>query len=215
MNVLTNKVLVLNKSWAPTQIVSLKRAMKKVFGDENQEPKALIIDPYAGFQTYNWADWAALTPREDEKVIRSAHAVHKIPEVILLTEYDKVRSQCLRFSRRQIYRRDNHQCQYCGKKPGSEELSLDHVLPKSKGGLTTWENCVLACIECNSRKADKTLSESRMIIQGWKPEHKRKLPCKPKYDLLKGEIKVKIPESWKNFLSEVYWEITLENDNDE
>ena len=218
MSVLVGKkVLVLNRSWSAIQIVSLKRAVTMLFGTETEEPKARIIDPFAGFQTYTWADWAETKPTNEEEVIRSARQAFRIPEVILLSEYDKTPNHRLNFSRRHVYRRDNHQCQYCGEKPGTEELTIDHVVPKSHGGGTTWENCVLACVGCNSRKANRTPEQANMAIQGWKPPHKRRMPYKPKYGLFKGDHgnKINIPTSWKHFLSEAYWNITLENNEDE
>ena len=80
--------------------------------------------------------------------------------MITLTEYDRVPANAVTFSRRNIYKRDRYTCQYCGVQPGSEELTIDHVLPRSRGGTSTWENCVLACLECNKRKADRTPDRS-------------------------------------------------------
>jgi len=215
MNALVGKkVLVLNKSWTAVQIVSLRRAITMLFGENDQEPKARIIDPFAGFQTYSWADWSQMKPSEDEETIRSARSEFRIPEVIFLSEYDKTPNHRLSFSRRHVYRRDNHQCQYCGSKPGTEELTIDHVLPKSQGGGTTWENCVLACVGCNSRKANRTPEQAKMVLQGWKPVSKRRAPYKPKYGLFKGD-KMIVPTSWKHFLSEAYWSVTLDNDEEE
>jgi 5-methylcytosine-specific restriction endonuclease McrA len=215
MNVLTGKkVLVLNKSWTAVQIVSLRRAITMLFGENDQEPKARIIDPFEGFQTYSWADWAKIAPKDDEESIHSARMKFRIPEVILLSEYDKTPNHRLNFSRRHVYRRDNNQCQYCGEKPGTEELTIDHVLPRAQGGTTTWENCVLACIGCNSHKANRTPEQAKMVLQGWKPPHKRRAPYKPKYGLFKGD-RVIVPTSWKHFLSEAYWNVTLDNDEED
>ena len=80
----------------------------------------------------------------------------RVPEVIVLAEYDRLPTAAVTFSRRNIFKRDHWTCQYCGAQPGSEELTIDHVLPRSQGGISTWENCVLACVACNKRKADRT-----------------------------------------------------------
>jgi 5-methylcytosine-specific restriction endonuclease McrA len=82
------------------------------------------------------------------------------------------------------------------------ETSVDHILPRRLGGLTTWENVCLACVKCNSRKGGKTLEECGMKLL--------KQPYKPKFNQLSFEIKI---ESWKHFISEIYWNVELQNDN--
>ena len=80
----------------------------------------------------------------------------RVPEVITLTGYDRLPTRAVTFSRRNIFKRDRFQCQYCGVNPGGEELTIDHVVPRAQGGVSSWTNCVLACIDCNKRKADRT-----------------------------------------------------------
>ncbi|MFX7620976.1 HNH endonuclease signature motif containing protein, partial [Acinetobacter baumannii] len=79
-----------------------------------------------------------------------------MPEIILLSKYDKLPAQRVHFSRRTLYHRDNNTCQYCSKKFSTSDLNIDHVLPRSQGGRSSWENCVLACFKCNSKKANRT-----------------------------------------------------------
>ncbi len=99
----------------------------------------------------------------------------RVPEVIALTDYDRLPMAAVTFSRRNIFKRDHYTCQYCGAQPGSEELTIDHVVPRSQGGVSTWENCVLACMACNKRKADRTPEQARMRLRkkpvrpAWKP----------------------------------------------
>ena len=69
------------------------------------------------------------------------------------------------FSRRNIFKRDRYVCQYCGSQPGSEELTIDHVVPRSQGGVSSWTNCVLACMTCNKRKADRTPEQAGMMLR--------------------------------------------------
>ncbi|MEI8270428.1 MAG: HNH endonuclease, partial [bacterium] len=95
-----------------------------------------------------------------------------------------------------------HNCQYCQKMKNSEELSLDHVVPKCQGGLTTWENIVVACTDCNSKKAGRTPKQAGMQLL--------RKPMKPKSNFFTGDIRI---ESWSQFLGENYWSIELENDN--
>ena len=148
-----------------------------------------------------------IIPESDVKehhtnIIYSANSEFQLPNVILLSRYEKLPQQRVHFSRRTIYRRDNFTCSYCGCKPGTEELSLDHIVPKSKGGLTSWTNVTLCCRKCNSRKADKLPEEV-----GFKRPH----PTKPKFNLLRGD-KVNVRKSWCDFLSEAYWSTELQND---
>jgi 5-methylcytosine-specific restriction endonuclease McrA len=197
------KVLVLNKSWQAIKVVPLKDALNKVFTCyEDGEPKAKIIDCANDFQGMTWSDWSEILPEHDEEHIKSINAIFRIPEVIQLTKYDKVPKPRVHFSRRTLYKRDNYTCQYCNKKFASELLNIDHVQPRSRGGLSTWENCVLACIKCNTKKADRTPEEAGMKLA--------KVPVRPKYNLVLGEYRA---ESWKNFVSEAYWSCELENDN--
>lgn len=201
MCVLTsNRCLVLNKSWNPVATVSLKRALIMLFSFHNNgEPKAKIID-HETFQTMSWDDWSKIKPSLTDEVIRSANLQFRIPEIILLTKYDKVPQPKLHFSRRTLYKRDEMTCQYCGNRPGSEELTIDHVTPRSQGGITSWDNCVLACFACNSKKANKTPEQAGMKLKS--------KPKKPNFNLFRYDT-VKPVKSWSNFISEAYWNVKL------
>lgn len=206
MSVLAQReVLVLNKGWTAVGIVSLERAIVMLFSTyKDGTPKAKIIDPQ-DFQQYQWSDWSAMKPKDGEEKLATARADFRIPEVILLSRYEKLPQQKANFSRRTLFRRDNFQCQYCGCKPGSGELTLDHIQPKSRGGKTTWENIVCACVNCNARKADRTPDEAGMKL--------RTTPRKPTLPICRRHAQK--CASWKHFLSEVYWEVELENENAE
>ena len=214
------RVLVLNKLWTAIRVVNLPKALGLLFGEyENSEPKAKIVDPFQNFQTFTWEDWSKLKPLDGESAMASARSAFKIPEVIMLTQYDEMPENRVRFSRRSIHRRDEFKCQYCNKKVG-EDGTIAHVIPKSKGGLTTWENCVLACVQCNSQKANRRPEEAfKGKIINWigpSPMKLLSVPKKPKFSVLRGE-RYNVPKSWKSFLadpiSEAYWEVELDNDN--
>ena len=194
------RCLVLNKSWSPVGTVSLQRAVIMLFSTyKTGEPKARIIDPVS-YQTFSWEDWSRIKPLVEEEFIQGANIVYKIPEVILLTRYEKLPQPKIHFSRRTLYKRDEMTCQYCGSRPGSSELTIDHVLPRSKGGSTSWENCVLACIDCNSHKADRTPSEAKMKLLSE--------PKKPRTHLFRYET-LKPVRSWEAFLGEAYWNVGI------
>lgn len=194
MAVLNRSTLVLNRNWQAVGVATVSRALTLVAGE-----RARVVDPH-DYQLYGWEDWARLIPRDDEPFVQSVTFRVRVPEVITLTDYDRVPTNAVPFSRRNIYKRDLYTCQYCGSQPGSEELTIDHVLPRSRGGTSTWDNCVLACLECNLRKANRTPAEAKM------PLHKT--PVRPKWRPLYARQDVRI-ESWSKFLSEAYWTVEL------
>ena len=164
---------------------------------------AKVIEPDT-YQTHDFDSWADLATADENRTIHTIRLSIPVPEVILLTHHDRAPSRQVPFSRRNLFRRDGNQCQYCGRKFSSEDLSIDHVLPKSKGGKTNWENCVLACLKCNVRKGSRSLGEVGMRLlrpvarPTWSPclsvRIGRRRPC------------------WEKFVSEQYWNVTLDED---
>ena len=118
-DVANRKVLVLNKGWSPIAVVSLERAMCLIVGtvpgktlpNGKPMPKATIIDASQDFAQFTWEDWSVLKAAEGEDVVRSARNSFRIPEIIVLSVYNKLPQQRVHFSRRTIYRRDGNQCQ--------------------------------------------------------------------------------------------------------
>jgi 5-methylcytosine-specific restriction endonuclease McrA len=193
-SILERPTLVLNRSWQPVRISSVARSIVMVFNDA-----ARIVDPES-YALYTWEDWAALEPKDNEPVISAVGASFRVPEVVTLTRYDRVPQRGVSFNRRNLFKRDRYTCQYCGCRPGNSELSVDHIQPRSQGGLTTWTNCVLACVSCNARKADRTPHQAHMRL--------KKEPIQPTWQPLYAENFRPI-ESWSKFLSEAYWSVEL------
>lgn len=193
---LQRPTLVLNKNWQPVGVMSVAKAMTKVFNES-----AKIIDP-EDFQQYSWEDWAELAAEGDADVLKTQHFDIRVPEVIVLQHYDKLPSNSVTFSRRNIFKRDRYTCQYCHKQPGSEELTIDHVVPKSRQGGSTWTNCVLACLDCNARKANRTPEEAGMKL--------KQTPVKPNWRPLYSSRGARI-DSWSKFISEAYWSVELDD----
>mgnify|MGYP003947876073 CR=1 FL=1 len=217
----SKKVLVLNKNWTAIGFSSLQRVIGLLFAQyENGDPKAQIITPppKGSYEVWTWEDWAKLKPKEGESELISSSQIFKIPEVILLTRYDKVPARKVNFCRREIWKRDEFKCQYCGIKPKYDESTIDHVVPKSRGGETSWTNCVLACYRCNSQKADREPHEAfkpndrrASLWRGPSPMKLHKAPVRPKMPSFADE-RIKVLDTWKHWIDKLYWNVTLDND---
>ncbi len=153
------KILVLNQSWIPICLASLKSAIRLLFPIKEHEPKAKIAD--ANFQTYTWNEWIQIKTSEDDEVIKTPHSKIKLPKIIILTQYNKIHQIKIPFNRKNLLKRDTF-CQYCGKIP--LVVTVDHIIPKCLNGETSWTNCVIACATCNSKKGHKLLKESGLIL---------------------------------------------------
>jgi 5-methylcytosine-specific restriction endonuclease McrA len=197
MNVLDNAVLVLNKHWQPLRTATVQEVLGLV-----AKGSAKIIDheTYEVYDLMSWNDVSKAKAKFDGCVIRSARMALLAPEVVLLTGYDGIGARGVVFSRKNLFKRDKFTCQYCGAQPGPSELTIDHVNPKSKGGRSVWDNCVLACVECNSKKANLPLEKSGLKL--------RKIPKKPTWKMLTYVSIRKM--SWEKFLDKAYWEVELE-----
>lgn len=178
--------MVLNRSWRAIGMVTLKRAIILTCKGHAKIVQAAANDWIQNpiLETFSWPEWQYVDPGDD--CIHSAMKTFRVPKVIVLLEYDKLPGQHLKFSRRSVCRRDDSTCQYCGET--KTEITIDHVVPKSQGGRSTWENCVVACRSCNSRKADRTPEQAGMKL--------RFAPVKPKWNLIRGETN---EPAWKMF----------------
>ena len=199
-HVLQQQVLVLNTHWQAIQVSSVQEALCLVC-----KGSAKIIEP-GTFAQHDLDSWDAVSRAKravDGMVIRSTRLALVPPEVILLTVYEGQGERSVVFSRRNLFKRDRYTCQYCGAQPGPAELTVDHVVPRAKGGTSSWENCVLACVECNRRKADRTVEQSGLKL--------RKVPKKPSWRALTEIAPKERRESWDAFISRSYWEVELQD----
>lgn len=157
-NTLKRPTLVLNKNWIAITTTTVKGAIIMMF-----KGRASSICPKT-YQVYDFEDWSNLSIQNGDPFIQTKSKRILAPEVIILTEYDRIPNKSIVFSRKNLCRRDEYTCQYCGKMPGYANLTVDHVVPRALGGKTTWENCVTACENCNFNKGDKKLSESGLRL---------------------------------------------------
>ncbi|MCZ7645221.1 MAG: HNH endonuclease [Planctomycetota bacterium] len=189
--------MVLNRSWAAVNVASVRRALTLVYAD-----LARIVNPQ-DYSTYDFESWIeASEAAKSGKRIKSANFELCVPEIIVLTGYNGLYSQEVRFSRRNIFERDGNTCQFCHRKFDRSELTIDHLIPRSRGGKTTWENVALACVRCNTRKGSRTPEEAGMRLL--------KKPVKPQWATRIGlKIGRRCKRSWEQFIEEAYWEVEL------
>jgi 5-methylcytosine-specific restriction endonuclease McrA len=148
-------VLVLNRNWQAINVRTPQQAFVQMATDV---ATALDIDG-ENMAPVRWAQWIKLPVRENDYAVRTPRGSVRIPHVIVLSRFAKVPKRRPKFSARAIWSRDGGRCQYTGKTLRAHEGNIDHVLPRSRGGKTSWENCVLACKDVNSRKADRLPEE--------------------------------------------------------
>jgi len=164
-------VLVLNATYEPLGVVSLRRALVLLLKD-----KAEVIEA-------------------TEERIRAQTISLPVPLVIRLAYYVPVpRRSSAPLSRRAVLLRDNYTCQYCGQRPSRSEMTIDHVVPRIRGGTTTWENVVCACLRCNTRKGSRTPEEAHMPL--------RRSPFRPRYCAVVLLSGAPVHEAWVKYIAE-------------
>jgi 5-methylcytosine-specific restriction endonuclease McrA len=167
-----NTVLVLNKNWQAVGIKSPADTFAMLMTDT---ATGLDIRGLDYMVPLRWNDWLELPIEEDDLYVQTVNKKIKIPKVIILSKFDRVPKKRPRFSQKNIWIRDNFTCQYTGKRLRPGEGNIDHVVPRSKGGSTSWDNCVLACKQVNAKKADATPEEAGLRLLK-KPEPPKELP---------------------------------------
>jgi 5-methylcytosine-specific restriction endonuclease McrA len=157
--VLDRKTLVLNRSWTPITLTTVRRAVVLLAAGA-----ARVVHP-ATYEVADWDGWLECGPIA-AGAVKGANFELPVPEVIVLQRYNGFPDRPVAFTRRNVYRRDGHACVYCGATPPQIKLTIDHVNPRARGGETSWENCVTACITCNSKKADRLPQEAGYRLPG-------------------------------------------------
>jgi len=163
---LEGKVLVLNQSYEPVSVCSPKKAIILLF-----MMKAELVAPRENYY------------------FRSVNQTFQLPSVIKLTRYIRIPFKQVELSRKNVMRRDGLSCQYCGSRT---TLTIDHIVPRSRGGADTWENLITACVACNNKKGNRTPEEAKMPLLS--------KPKKPSHIVYLKQYIGKFDESWKPFL---------------
>jgi len=175
----THQTLVLSQGYEPVKIVSWQRAITLLFLG-----KVEVVEEY-------------------DRGIKTTSLVIKIPSVVRLLKAFRRYPKPVKFSRINIYGRDKYTCQYCGTKKSIGELTYDHVVPRSRGGKTTWTNIATCCSDCNRRKANRTPEQAGMRLL--------KEPVLPTATpvLVVAVSRESAPDAWRDYL---YWTSELDED---
>lgn len=178
------ETLVLDTSYVPVARVHWQRAVTLLFMG-----KVEVVEEY------------------EDKDIKSVTFSIKMPSIVRFLRSMTRKRRTIKFSRENVFARDNGKCQYCGVRLARPEATYDHVVPRAQGGLTTWENVVICCVPCNQRKGNRTPAQARMTLKTT-PTRPRKLPDHVRITVAwrKGD-----PDSWLQWLSSYsYWNAELE-----
>lgn len=133
---------------------------------------------------------AEMVAEKQSRKIRTVSKAFPFPSVIKLTAYIRMPYKKIELSRKNILRRDNYRCQYCNKK--APDMTIDHVIPRSRGGRDTWENLVAACVKCNNKKGSRTPEEANMPLLT--------IPKKPHHIMFLKQFIGRLDENWRPFL---------------
>lgn len=191
-------VLVLNKSWIPIHIVDIKRAMGLVC-----QQSAMCLD--RDFVAYDFDDWIGFSHLEKTyPTVNTVKYKIAIPEIILLKKYNQLPTYQVKYNRQSLFEIHSFKCCYCGQSFKREHLTIDHVIPRSKGGTSDYLNSVPSCKPCNFKKSDKTPDEAKMKMF-FKPKKPKWISPASKITMIeKNETHRVYPyESWKHFWNRV------------
>lgn len=179
-----DNVLVLNFGYQPIAVVNWQDALTMIFNNR-----------------------AEVVQYHEDRIVRSASSEWMVPSIIrfLKRASSKFFSRSVRFTRKNVWLRDGGCCQYCACAVKVSDFTYDHVLPVSKGGKTTWENIVVACVSCNQKKQDKTPEQARMRLRS-KPIKPKSLPKEKGVTASGLSWREQMPIDWRSyFVSEGYW----------
>ena len=191
-------VLVLNRLYRPVHVTSVRRALVLLY-----QGGARALD--AEFRLFDFPSWAALGAGAGQDAVATVGGRLRVPRVIVLLAYQHLPRARVRFSRFNVYARDDDTCQYCARRFPRSDLNLDHVVPRSRGGATSWENVVCSCVACNLRKGGRTPEEAGLRLL--------RVPARPRWTpLLRSAARRVLHAEWRPFLTladAAYWNVEL------
>ncbi len=204
---LNSHVLVLNRLWLAIRVIDARRAFSMMF---RNLAEAIRVDD-GSYTSHTFESWSELSDAGDQfsgfdenayDWVRTVRMEIAVPKIIRLLGYDRLPKQEVKLNRRNIFARDKNLCQYCGKKFPTQELSLDHIKPRSQGGESSWINLVCCCVKCNTRKGGRTPDQAHMKLIHPPVKPKRN----PVVSLRLGNDRY---ASWRQFVDQAYWSVEL------
>ena len=146
-------VLVLNRLWQAINVCTAERALTLLYSGHAQ----VVCENDGNFNTFSFREWCDFSEQyAGDEVVKTIAFRIRIPRVILLLFFDRLPNKEVKFTRHNVFERDKNTCQYCGHKFDRKDLNIDHVVPRHRGGLTTWTNVVCSCVDCNRRKGSRS-----------------------------------------------------------
>src|SRR3984957_2222645 len=200
---LNQHVLVLNRLWQAVNVCTARRALALVFEGHAQ---VVFGDSDGAFQTFSFNQWRDFSEQEPHpETIATVSFKIRVPRVILLVMFDRLPKKEVKFTRHNIFERDRNTCQYCGQVFERKDLNLDHVIPRDRGGPTTWENIVCSCIACKTHKSNRTPNQAGMNLV--------RKPKRPKWrPFVQINFTLHRHDSWRHFIDLAYWNVELGED---
>ena len=166
---LNSPVLVLNRSYLPIHVTSVRRALSLVYAGT-----ARVIDEH--YETFDFPGWVHRGPGGSVDCLGTSVGSLPLPRTVVLQRFDKRPRRHVRYSRANVFARDAFTCQYCGAIPARAQLNVDHVIPRAQAGKTSWENVVASCVRCNRRKGGRTPAQAGLRLRR-RPERPRWSPA--------------------------------------
>lgn len=197
---LDQPVLVLNRLWQAVNTCTVRRAFTLLC---QGHAHVVATDGGSNFQTHDFESWRDFSETNPEpEMVHTISLKIRVPRIIVLLLFERLPKKEVKFTRHNVFERDKNTCQYCGKLFERTDLNLDHVLPRDRGGQTTWENVVCSCIPCNTRKGNRLPHEAGMLLI--------RKPKRPKWrPFVNISFSTRHHESWKHFLDLAYWNVEL------
>ena len=194
-DILSTNVLVLNKFYTALRVISARRAFIFLAKDSAE----VIHKSHGRFEACrfdHWIEESRINGRSSTDYVHTPSLQIMVPRVIRLLEYGRIPRRELKFNRKNILVRDNYQCQYCGKKYPLGSMTIDHIIPRSRGGTTEWTNAVSCCKKCNSKKGGRMPKEAGMKLIS--------KPQVPKFNhTISRMLDDKRYELWKDFIKDL------------